>query len=211
MRADGSHSCWAMALANALSCRVECVRPSSGLDHSGWAGIIEANEQVTFAPLSCDRYPPAGHPLPDLPPHRGVPARQPQRGPDRALPPGPSRSARRPFPVALRRLPALGTVASADCPRTPCTSRAGERQQSRSVATLRKGPHIEPPLRAGDVIVSAISGDAQNGRSDIPLSSSRHASARVSFMVRNTPSRAEVGGERLRLSSWRALLRRHEP
>jgi hypothetical protein len=92
---------------------------SSGLDHSGWAGIIEANEQVTFAPLSCDRYPPAGHPLPDLPPHRGVPARQPQRGPDRALPPGPSRSARRPFPIALRRLPALGTVTSADCPRTP--------------------------------------------------------------------------------------------
>jgi hypothetical protein len=118
---------------------------SSGLDHSGWTGIIEANEQVTFAPLSCDRCPPAGHPLPDLPPHRGVPARQPQRGPDRALPPGPSRSARRPFPVALRRLPALGTAASADCPRTPCRNWAGERQRSRSVATLRKGPHIEPP------------------------------------------------------------------
>ena len=118
---------------------------SSGLDHSGWAGIIEANEQVTFPPLSCDRCPPAGHPLPDLPPHRGVPARQPQRGPERALPPRPSRSARCPFPVALRRLPALGTVASADCPRTPCASWAGERQRSRSVATLREGPHIEPP------------------------------------------------------------------
>jgi len=48
---------------------------------------------------SCDRYPAAGHPLRDLPQHRGVPARQPQWGPDWALPPGPSRSARRPFPV----------------------------------------------------------------------------------------------------------------
>jgi hypothetical protein len=70
-------------------------------------GIIEAYEQVIFPPLSCDRYPAAGHPLPDLPAHRGVPARQPQRGPDRALPPCPSRSARRPFPVAFRRLTAL--------------------------------------------------------------------------------------------------------
>jgi len=138
---------------------------SSGLDHSGWAGIIEANEQVTFAPLSCDRYPPAGHPLPDLPPHRGVPARQPQRGPDRALPPGPSRSARRPFPVTLRRLPALGTVASADCPRTPCTSWAGERQRSRSVATLRKDPHIEPPNACLRDPVQVLAVDARSGRS----------------------------------------------
>ena len=88
---------------------------SSGQDHSGWAGIIEANEQNTFPPLPCDRYQAAGHPLRDLPAHRGVPARQPQCGPDRALPPGPSRSARRPFTVALR--PGLsrreGTAAAA--------------------------------------------------------------------------------------------------
>ena len=51
---------------------------AQGKGHSGWAGIIEANEQVTFPPLPCDRYPAAGHPLPDLPPHRRVPARQPQ-------------------------------------------------------------------------------------------------------------------------------------
>jgi hypothetical protein len=122
------------------------VAGGSGQDHSGWAGIMEANEQVTFPPLPCDRYPAAGHPLPDLPPHRGVPARQPQRGPDPALPPGPSRSALRPFPVALRRLPALGTVAGVDCPGRPCVSRAGGRQRSQSVATLRERPYIEPPL-----------------------------------------------------------------
>ena len=28
---------------------------SSGQDHSGGAGIIEANEQVSFPPLPCDR------------------------------------------------------------------------------------------------------------------------------------------------------------
>jgi hypothetical protein len=38
---------------------------------------MEANEQVTFPPLPCDRYPAAGHPLRDLPPHRGVLARLP--------------------------------------------------------------------------------------------------------------------------------------
>jgi len=80
---------------------------SSGQDHSGWAGIMEANEQVISPPLPCDRHPAASHPLRDLPPHRGVPARQPQRGPYRALPPRPSRSPRRPIPVAFPRLPAL--------------------------------------------------------------------------------------------------------
>jgi hypothetical protein len=34
------------------------------------------------------RMPLTGHALPDLPPHRRLPAREPQRGPDRALPPG---------------------------------------------------------------------------------------------------------------------------
>ena len=51
---------------------------SKGQDHSGGPGIIEANEQITFPPLPCDRYPSTGHPLPDLPPHRRVPAGQPQ-------------------------------------------------------------------------------------------------------------------------------------
>jgi hypothetical protein len=69
-------------------------------DHSAGPGIIESNEQVTFPPLPRDRYPASGHPLPDLPPHRGLPARHPHRGPDRALPPGPSRNARAHISVA---------------------------------------------------------------------------------------------------------------
>jgi hypothetical protein len=69
-------------LAGATSCpavaRSACGSTNSGQDHSVGAGIMEANEQVTSPPLPCDRYPAAGHPLRDLPPHRGVPARQPQ-------------------------------------------------------------------------------------------------------------------------------------
>jgi hypothetical protein len=34
-------------------------------DRSDWPGIIEANEQVTFPPLPCDRYSASCHPLPD--------------------------------------------------------------------------------------------------------------------------------------------------
>jgi len=36
------------------------------------------------SPWQC---PISGHALPDLPPHRHLPARDPQPGPDRALPP----------------------------------------------------------------------------------------------------------------------------
>ena len=64
------------------------------------AGIMGCDAQFTFPPLPRDRYPSSGHPLPDLPPHHRVPAREGQRNPDRTLPPRPSRSARPPFPVA---------------------------------------------------------------------------------------------------------------
>ena len=47
-------------------------------DDSAVPGIIEVNEQVTFPPFPCDRYPSTGHPLPDLSSHRRVPARHPQ-------------------------------------------------------------------------------------------------------------------------------------
>jgi hypothetical protein len=55
--------------------------------------------------LSCDRYQFSAHALPDLPPHRRVPARQAQRdlGLGRALLPGPYRSALSPAPVAQMR------------------------------------------------------------------------------------------------------------
>ena len=47
-------------------------------------------EQIEFPPLPGDRDPSSGDTLPDLPPDRCLPAGQPQRRPDRALPPGPS-------------------------------------------------------------------------------------------------------------------------
>jgi hypothetical protein len=93
-----------------------------------------SDEQVKFAPFPGDRHPAAGHALPDLPPHRRVPAREGQRGPDRALPPGPSRSARPPFPVAGRgdprtvrrcrrgRLPARDDLAAGLGRRTPAVT-----------------------------------------------------------------------------------------
>ena len=78
-------------------------------DHPGGAGIIEPNEQLIFSPFPCHRHPASGHPLRDLPAHRGLPARRSQRGADRALPPGPSRSARpsRPVRSAARRITPL--------------------------------------------------------------------------------------------------------
>ena len=77
-----------------------------GRDRPGRDGIMEANEQVTtFPPLPRDDHPPAGHALPGLPPHGRAPARRHQRGPDRALPPRPSRSARPRVPVTTPRSP----------------------------------------------------------------------------------------------------------
>src|SRR5580704_7903319 len=66
------------------TCRVVCARRGQAEVKITPAGLasLKVNEQVTFPPLPCDRYPSSGHPLPDLPPHRRVPARHPQRGPD---------------------------------------------------------------------------------------------------------------------------------
>jgi hypothetical protein len=80
--------------------------------HSGRAGIIRSDEHVTFPPFPGDRHPSAGHPLPDLRPYPRLPARQHQRCLDRALPPGPSRSARHPRPVTEPRLSPAGETAS---------------------------------------------------------------------------------------------------
>jgi hypothetical protein len=167
---------------------------SSRQDHSGWAGIIEANEQVAFPPLPCDRHPTAGHPLPDLPPYGCVPARQPQWGPDRALPPGPSRSARPPFPVASAGCPHYfaGAVADADCPRTTCASRAG----GAPAVTECGHPSYRPAHRTavmrgrgafGDVIMS----DADLG--DLRLIS-RNGPQRRSGAVRRLRPRVDGAG-----------------
>jgi hypothetical protein len=61
--------------------------PSPGWHH-------RSDEQVRFAPLPGDRYPAPGYAPPDLPPGCPAPAGQPHPGPDGALPPDPSRSAR---------------------------------------------------------------------------------------------------------------------
>ena len=101
-----------------------------------------SDEQVQFAPLPGDRNPAAGHALPDLPPHRRVPARQPHRGPDRALPPGPSRSARSAFPVTVRRAPALIPPRASPAGNDLVGGRARECQQSRRVLRLFAGLHV---------------------------------------------------------------------
>lgn len=129
--------------------------PASAARHTPCAsaahgpGINRGNEQFKFPPLPCDRCPSSGHALRDLPPHRRVPARQPERGPDRALPPSPSRSARPSFPVVGRQDPALS-------PRIPCgvgrpettlpRGWAGECRRSRSVVHPWRAPHAEPSL-----------------------------------------------------------------
>jgi hypothetical protein len=46
------------------------------------------DEQGKFPPVPGDRLAASGDTLPDLPPYCCAPARQGQRGPDRALPPG---------------------------------------------------------------------------------------------------------------------------
>jgi hypothetical protein len=84
----------------------------AGQDHPSGAGIIESNGHLIVASFSCHCHPAPGHPLRDLPAHRGLPARHPQRSTDRALPPGPSRSARpaRPVRSAACRVRAALTI-----------------------------------------------------------------------------------------------------
>ena len=70
-------------------------------------GIRKANEQVVCPPFPRDCHPAAGHPLPDLLACRRIPARHPDRGSDRALPPRLSWSTRPRVPGAGRGDPAL--------------------------------------------------------------------------------------------------------
>jgi len=109
--------------------------------HSGRAGIIRSDEHVTFPPLPGDRHPPAGHPLPDLRPYPRLPARQHQRGLDRALPPDPSRSARHPRPVAEPRSSPAGDAAP-DVARSdePAAGLSAGRRRSRSGVCCRRNP-----------------------------------------------------------------------
>src|SRR6266699_7232884 len=130
------------------------------------AGIMEANEQVIFPPLPRHHYPAAAHPLPDLPPHRGVPARQPQLGPDRALPPGPSRSAQPSFPVASAGSPLPRRYRHRH--RLPPDDLARAGRVSASAVTEcghpREGPRAEPLCSPAVILKCAASG-AQNWQS----------------------------------------------
>ena len=72
-------------------------------------GIMGCDEYRKFPPLSRDRYASPGHAMPDLSPHRRVPARQSERGPNRALPAGPPQGTRTAFPVGK---PASGSPVS---------------------------------------------------------------------------------------------------
>jgi hypothetical protein len=100
------------------------------------------DEQVQFPPFPGDRNPSSGYPLPDLPPHSRVPTRQPQRGPDRALPPGPSGSARPAVPVIARadRVSARATISRGgdDTENQSCGRRRG-RTRPRNRHAVQRG------------------------------------------------------------------------
>ncbi len=95
-----------------------------GRGNCGGTGTIEGAEQDGFPALPRDRHPSSGHSPPDMPPHHRLPAREGQRCPDRALPPGPPRNTRPPLlPVAShtqiahrpqRPLPGRGQTAQQD-------------------------------------------------------------------------------------------------
>src|SRR6266516_1548254 len=117
---------------------------------------MEGDEYATFPPLPGDRHPPADHPLPALRPHPRLPARQHQRGADRALPPGPPRSTRHPHPLtepAPTRL-AIPPQTSASPARTCAGPQAC--QQSRSVLTTLGVTREEPPLWRQSWAVSVV-------------------------------------------------------
>jgi hypothetical protein len=106
----------------------------AGQDHSGRTGIIEANEQLIVTPFPCHRHPASCHPLRDLPADRGLPARHPQRGANRALPAGPSRSARPSRPVRSAARSSIPLV-----PSPAATFPNPERPRTPSVAAVQRG------------------------------------------------------------------------
>src|SRR5580692_2706063 len=88
----------------------------AGQDHASGAGIMEANEQLIFTPFPCHC-----RQLPVIcgeicQPDRGLPARHPQRGADRALPAGTSRTARPSRPIGPQSQDPAGTVTGGNYP-----------------------------------------------------------------------------------------------
>ena len=118
--------------------------------HRGAAGTTGSDEQARFPALHRDRHSSSGHPLPDMPPHPRLPAREGQRCPDRALPPGPPRNTRPSLlPVASHtdRPPAARTAARHG-PAGPAGPR--HRPQRSPAAANPPGGHPRYPPRRGE-------------------------------------------------------------
>ena len=98
---SGLDATWTAAVT-ALFCRTVCGL-HRGRGYCRRPDIMGVDEHFTVPPLPRHRYPSSRHTLPDLPPPGRLSLRHPQRGLDRALPPGPSPGACHPAPVTSRR------------------------------------------------------------------------------------------------------------
>ena len=113
-------------------------------------GAGDRHFQVLRRPGHPPFYPSSGHALPDLPPYRRVPAGQPQRSPDRALPPGPSRSARPAVPVTVRGdLALISLFLQASSAQEALPRPDPGKAESRSVVGLCSEPARDPPDMGG--------------------------------------------------------------
>jgi hypothetical protein len=116
--------------------------------HRGATGTIEGDGRARFPVLPRERHPASGHPLPDMPPHHRLPAREGQRCPDRALPPGPPRNAPPPL------LPVASHTQIAHRPQRPLPGKGQQDHVThprRSPATASPpGGHTRYPPRRGD-------------------------------------------------------------
>ena len=109
--------------------------------HRGGTGTTGGDGQARFSALPRDRHPSSGHPRPDMPPHHRLPARERQRCPDRALPPGPPRNTRPPL------LPVASHTQIAHRPQRPLPGRGQPARQHH--ATDPSGHQPQPTHRGG--------------------------------------------------------------
>ncbi len=113
--------------------------------HGGGTGTTGGDGQARFPALPRDRHPSSGHPLPDMPPHPRLPARESQRCPDRALPPGPPRNTRPPL------LPVASHTQNACRRKDRCPARASRpgrtTPQTPAAASPQRGHPQHPPRR----------------------------------------------------------------
>jgi hypothetical protein len=119
------------------------------------AGKIEGDEYATFPPRPGDRHPSAGHPLPALRPHTRLPARQHQRGADRALPPSPPRSARHPHLITEPAPSAAGGPPQTPAgPKSTCADLTHRRASNHGASSLI---WVASAQRAADIVGGLVS------------------------------------------------------